>query len=106
LAAPMVAEAAARCAEGGFVWLGLFEPGEEEMAQVRRLFGLHELAVADALTSHRRPKIESYGDGLRLVILRTAHYDDRSRFTGLAWVSLPLLVDGGVIPMPPSAAVG
>ena len=69
-------EAAARCAEGGFVWLGMFEPAEEEVAQVRRLFGLHELAVEDALTSHRRPKIESYGGDLQLVILRTAHYDD------------------------------
>jgi magnesium transporter len=69
-------EAAARRAEGGFVWLGLFEPGEEELAQVRRLFGLHELAVEDALTSHRRPKIASYQEDVRLVILRTAHYDD------------------------------
>jgi magnesium transporter len=23
-------EAAARCGQGGFVWLGLFEPGDEE----------------------------------------------------------------------------
>jgi len=68
--------AAARRAEGGFIWLGLFEPGEEKLAQVHRLFGLHELAVADALTDHRRPKIETYQDDLRLVILRTAHYDD------------------------------
>src|ERR1700722_13405668 len=28
-------EAAARCAQGGFVWLGLFEPGDEELAQGR-----------------------------------------------------------------------
>jgi magnesium transporter len=69
-------EAAALRAEGGFVWLGLFEPGEEELAQVRRLFGLHELAVRDALTSHRRPKIVDYQEDLRLVILRTARYDD------------------------------
>ena len=68
-------EAAARRAEGGFVWLGLFEPGEEELAQVRHLFGLHELAVQDALTAHRRPKIASYQEDLLLVILRTAHYD-------------------------------
>ena len=61
-------EAAARRAEGGFVWLGLFEPGEEELAQVRRLFGLHGLAVEDALTPHRRPKIASYGQDLELVV--------------------------------------
>ena len=69
-------EAAARRDEGGFVWLGLFEPGEAEMDQVRRLFGLHELAVEDALNSHQRPKIEIYEKDLRLVVLRTARYDD------------------------------
>jgi magnesium transporter len=69
-------EAAARCGQGGFVWLGLFEPGEEELAQVRDTFGLHELAVEDAQTFHMRPKIESYDQDVRLVILRTARYDD------------------------------
>jgi len=69
-------EAAARRDDGGFVWLGLFEPGEAEMDQVRVLFGLHELAVEDALNSHQRPKIEIYDKDLRLVILRTARYDE------------------------------
>ena len=69
-------EAAARRDEGGFVWLGLFEPGEAEMDQVRLLFGLHELAVEDALNSHQRPKVEIYEKDLRLVVLRTARYDD------------------------------
>jgi magnesium transporter len=69
-------EAAARCGQGGFVWLGLFEPGAEELAQVRDTFGLHELAVEDAQTFHMRPKVELYEGDVRLVILRTARYDD------------------------------
>src|SRR5215469_1062462 len=69
-------EAAARRAEGGFVWLGLFEPEEEELAQVQATFGLHELAVEDAQNVHMRPKIETYDADVRLVILRTARYDD------------------------------
>src|SRR6266699_2762345 len=69
-------EAAARCGQGGFVWLGLLEPGEEELAQVRETFGLHELAVEDAQNFHMRPKIELYDQDVRLVILRTARYDD------------------------------
>jgi magnesium transporter len=69
-------EAAARCGQGGFVWLGLFEPSEEELAQVRDTFGLHELAVEDAQNFHMRPKVELYHDDVRLVILRTARYDD------------------------------
>jgi magnesium transporter len=69
-------EAAARCREGGFVWLGLFEPTEQELAQVRDTFGLHELAVEDAQNLHMRPKIESYDHDVRLIIFRTARYDD------------------------------
>jgi magnesium transporter len=69
-------EAAAQCGQGGFVWPGLFEPGEEELAQVRDTFGLHELAVEDAQTFHMRPKIELYDRDVRLFILRTARYDD------------------------------
>jgi magnesium transporter len=69
-------ETAARRADGGFVWLGLFEPGEEELARVRETFGLHELAVEDALILHRHPKIASYDPDVQLVIVRTARYDD------------------------------
>ena len=62
-------EAAARRGQGGFVWLGLFEPGAGELAQVRDTFGLHELAVEDAQTrSCRRPAFSPAsvrGDGHR-----------------------------------------
>jgi magnesium transporter len=71
-------EAAARRHDDGvgFMWLGLFEPSVDELDQVRKAFDLHELAVEDAQTFHMRPKIERYGDGVDLVILRTAYYDD------------------------------
>ena len=71
-------EAAARTTEGGFVWLGLFEPGPAELAQVSETFGLHELAVEDAQSIHLRPKIEMYDNDVRLVILRTARYNDQA----------------------------
>ena len=71
-----VEEAAARHVDGGFVWLGMFEPTPDELARVRDCFGLHELAVEDAQTLHMRPKVESYDGEVQLVILRTARYDD------------------------------
>ncbi|MEU8221480.1 magnesium and cobalt transport protein CorA [Kribbella sp. NPDC048915] len=71
-----VADAAAACQAGGFVWLGMFEPSAEELAEVRDSFGLHELAVEDARTFHLRPKVEPYEGDIHLVILRTARYDD------------------------------
>src|SRR5262252_3125139 len=83
-----LAEISDRRAEGGFVWLGLFEPGKEELARVRETFGLHELAVEDALTLHRHPKIVSYDPDVLLVILRTARYDDAREEVDFGEVSI------------------
>jgi len=58
-----------------FVWLGLYEPTEEEFEAVRVAFNLHELAVEDAVKAHQRPKLEVYDDSLFLV-LKTARYLD------------------------------
>jgi magnesium transporter len=69
-------EAAAQCQLGGFVWLGLFEPSADELAEVRDIFGLHLLAVEDAQSYHLRPKVDHYDGDIDLVILRTARYDD------------------------------
>jgi magnesium transporter len=57
-----------------FVWIGLYEPSEEEFDSVRREFDLHELAVEDAIKAHQRPKLELYGDSLFLV-LKTARWE-------------------------------
>ncbi|MGW2617426.1 magnesium/cobalt transporter CorA [Streptomyces sp. NPDC001500] len=54
-------------AGGGFVWVGLHEPTEKEFELVTREFGLHPLAVEDALKAHQRPKLEVYDDSLFLV---------------------------------------
>ena len=81
-------EAAARRTQGGFLWLELSEPGEEELAQVRDTFGLHELAIEDALDSHMRPKIENYDQGVQLVILRTARYDDAAEEVEFGQISV------------------
>jgi magnesium transporter len=69
-----VAEAAKACrGPGAFVWIGIFEPTQEEFDAVRREFHLHELAVEDAVNAHQRPKLEVYGDTL-LVVLKTVRY--------------------------------
>jgi magnesium transporter len=81
-------EAAARTEQGGFVWLGLFEPDEQELAQVRDTFGLHELAVEDAQNIHARPKIELYDQDVQLVILRTARYDDHAEEVEFGEISI------------------
>jgi magnesium transporter len=59
----------------GVAWIGLYRPDVEEIRSVAREFGLHELAVEDAVTAHQRPKIERYGTTL-FTVLRPARYLD------------------------------
>ena len=60
---------------GKFVWIGLYEPTEEEFDSLRREFGLHPLAVEDAIHAHQRPKLEVY-EGMLFIVLKTARYVD------------------------------
>jgi len=56
-----------------FVWIGLHEPDESQMQDVAEVFGLHPLAVEDAVVAHQRPKLERYDETLFLV-LKTVNY--------------------------------
>ncbi|ROR90699.1 magnesium/cobalt transporter CorA [Nocardioides aurantiacus] len=58
-----------------FTWVGLHDPTGEELARVAELYGLHELAVEDALSAHQRPKVERYADSM-FVVLKTLWYVD------------------------------
>jgi magnesium transporter len=60
---------------GRFVWIGLYEPTEEEFDSLRREFELHPLAVEDAIHAHQRPKLEVY-DEMVFLVLKTARYVD------------------------------
>ncbi|MBT2554289.1 magnesium/cobalt transporter CorA [Arthrobacter sp. ISL-5] len=79
---------------GGMAWIGLYRPSGTEMAAVAEEFGLHELAVEDAISAHQRPKLERYGHNL-FTVLRPARYRDDTEtvefgelhiFTGMNFV--------------------
>ena len=53
---------------GDFIWIGLHEPGDGVLKRVQEHFGLHPLAVEDALDPKHLPKVEAYGDHLFLVV--------------------------------------
>ncbi|NIJ13953.1 magnesium transporter [Saccharomonospora amisosensis] len=57
----------------GFVWIGLHEPDDKQIQGVADTFGLHELAVEDAVHAHQRPKLERYDDTL-FMVFRTVRY--------------------------------
>ena len=58
-------------ARGEFLWIGLYEPTDEEFSALVERFGLHPLAVEDALQAHQIPKLEVYGSEL-FIVTRTA----------------------------------
>ncbi|MEV5763455.1 magnesium/cobalt transporter CorA [Micromonospora sp. NPDC052213] len=72
--------AAARREENGFVWLGLHEPELAEMTAIAATYGLHELAVEDAVKAQQRPKLEQFGD-VSFLVLRTARYCEHAELT-------------------------
>jgi len=77
LIGPVSLDQPVRCAtdRSEFVWIGLFEPTEAELRQLQENYGLHALAIEDALTAHQLPKVDIYGDQL-FVVARTAHFAD------------------------------
>jgi magnesium transporter len=75
----------------GFVWLGLLEPTAGEMADVARVFGLHELAAEDALVANHRAKAETFGE-VTFMVLRTAGYVEHTELNDQSEV-----VETGVI---------
>lgn len=60
---------------GHFVWIGIEAPSEPDLRRLQAQFGLHELAIEDALHAHQRPKLETYGD-TTFVVLRTAFLEE------------------------------
>ncbi|CAM5562466.1 MULTISPECIES: magnesium and cobalt transport protein CorA [Streptomyces] len=72
-------------ADSGFAWIGLHEPTEAEFAEIAREFGLHPLAVEDAVHAHQRPKLERYDDTL-FTVFKTVHYVEHAELTATSEV--------------------
>ncbi|SCG48693.1 magnesium/cobalt transporter CorA [Micromonospora halophytica] len=71
---------AARRERDAFVWLGLHEPELTEMSAIAETYGLHELAVEDAVKAQQRPKLERFGE-VSFLVLRTARYCEHAELT-------------------------
>lgn len=65
---------------GHFVWIGLHDPASEELTNLQQQFDLHELALEDALQRHTRPKLETFGDALFLVLYSPIRVNDELSF--------------------------
>ena len=58
---------------GSMAWIGMYRPTDAQLHAAAEQFGLHELAVEDAIAAHQRPKLEVYGDTL-FVVMKTAQF--------------------------------
>lgn len=66
--------------DGSFVWVGLYEPGEELLDKLQEEFDLHDLAIEDAHSAHQRPKLEAFGNTLFLAAHTAQLIDEHVRF--------------------------
>jgi magnesium transporter len=60
------------------VWLDLYDPAQGDLGIVTEEFGLHPLAVEDAIHPHQRPKVDRYRTHLFANVYAVA-LDDRRR---------------------------
>jgi len=70
-----------------FVWIGLLEPTEDEFDVVIKEFDLHPLAVEDAVHAHQRPKLDTYGRTV-FIVLKPARYVDSEEIVTLSEIML------------------
>lgn len=51
-----------------FLWVELKSPDVRTVGKLGDEFGLHELALEDAISTHQRPKLEEYGEHLFIAV--------------------------------------
>lgn len=66
-------------ADDAVVWLDLTDPDEDDLQVVVEEFGLHPLAVEDAVAEHQRPKLDQYDTHLFLNAYTSRFDQDRLR---------------------------
>ncbi len=64
---------------GGFVWLNLVNPDEDEMRSLCRTLKLHPLAAADAAAGRQQPKVQRYDEHLFVVMWNLIYSDPDSQ---------------------------
>jgi magnesium transporter len=69
----------------------LHEPDDILLQAISKNFGLHELAVEDALDPRHLPKMESYGDHL-FVVARTVHLEGDNSYARIGYGNTAIFV--------------
>jgi Mg2+ and Co2+ transporter CorA len=86
-----------------FVWIGLFEPSERELEHLEKNYGLHPLAIEDALKANQMPKVDVYGDQL-FIMTRTAHLEHDHIAYGETAIFVQLAAWAAILAVPTAIA--
>ena len=70
--------------DDGFVWVGMYEPGDDVLQKLQEEFQLHDLAIEDTRMAHQRPKVEAYGNSLFLAVHTAQVIDEPESSSRLA----------------------
>jgi magnesium transporter len=62
--------------KGNRLWLDIGDPGGDEVEQLRRIFGFHELALEDVTRPHERPRCDAYTGYYFIVVYAAEATDD------------------------------
>jgi magnesium transporter len=60
-----------------FIWVELQSPDSQTVARLGEEFGLHKLALEDAISIHQRTKLEEYGEHLFIAVRTVQLWDER-----------------------------
>ena len=60
-----------------FIWIELQSPDTATIHKLGEEFGLHELALEDAIATHQRPKLEEYGEHVFIALRTVQLWQDR-----------------------------
>ncbi len=72
---------------GAFRWIGLHDPGIDELLKYQERFAFNDLALEDALSGKQRPKLDVYENQV-LIVLKTVAYDDETKHISVGDLTL------------------
>jgi magnesium transporter len=76
--------AAARAPRQGFIWIDVVDDDGDEIGELQRAYGLHELAVEDSMSSTQSAKIDLYPDHVFILARAASLNGDEIGYTDIS----------------------
>jgi magnesium transporter len=77
-------ESGGRPPEQGFIWIDVVDDDGDEIGELQRVYGLHELAVEDSMSASQQAKIDLYPDHLFVAAKAASLVGDEIEYTDVS----------------------